>query len=85
MQNSDIKNTLLSNKQINIMESIYHYNSTEKYAFTTFTSVLDIILISVKKKKTKIEKKIPLLSTDMTTYLVNQKNLYVLLTLSNSG
>lgn len=51
MQNSDIKNTLLSNKQINIMESIYHYNSTEKYAFTTFTSVLDIILISVKKKK----------------------------------
>lgn len=56
MQNSDIKNTLLSNKQISIMESIYH-NSTEKYAFTTFTSVLDIILISIKKKKTKIEKK----------------------------
>lgn len=50
MQNSDIKNTLLSNKQISIMESIYH-NSTEKYAFTTFTSVLDIILISIKKKK----------------------------------
>lgn len=50
MQNSDIKNTLLSNKQISMMESIYHYNSTEKYAFTTFTSILDIILIYVKKQ-----------------------------------
>lgn len=32
------------------MESIYHYNSKGKYAFATFTSVLDIILISVKKQ-----------------------------------
>lgn len=32
-----------------MVESIPHYNSKEKYVFTTFTIVLDIILISVKK------------------------------------
>jgi hypothetical protein len=50
MQNPDIKKTLYPNKQISIMESIPHYNSKEKYAFTTFTSVLDIILIYVRKQ-----------------------------------
>lgn len=57
-----------------MMESIPHYNSKEKYAFTTLTSVLDIILISVKIT-TKIGKKS--LSTGMTTCLGNQKNLYI--------
>lgn len=52
MQNPDIKKkkTLYPNKQIGIMESIPHYNSKEKYGFTTFTSVLDIILIYVRKQ-----------------------------------
>lgn len=50
MQNPDIKKTLYPNKQINIMESIPHYNSKGKYACTTFTSVLDIILIYVRKQ-----------------------------------
>lgn len=50
MQNPDIKKTLYPNKQISIMESIPHYNSKGKYACTTFTSVLDIILIYVRKQ-----------------------------------
>lgn len=55
------------------MESVPHYNSKEKYGFTTLTSVLDIILIYVRKQLK--EKKIPLLSTNMITCLGNQKNL----------
>lgn len=49
-KNPDIKTTLYPNKQISIMESIPHYNSKEKYALTTFTSMLDIILIYVRKQ-----------------------------------
>lgn len=69
-----------------MMESIPHYNSKEKYAFTTLTSVLDIILISVKIT-TKIEKKVIIYRYD---YLSRKPKESIhtcteLMTLSNSG